>query len=261
VAGKPSICHTYIETSNTYLVVKTPNIRGSIQPFVSGKKYFTVRALSKYLTKRSFRFKEQTVRQYLYDFKGKGIIHDAGYGWYSTIEQPFGLDTSPVTDIVNVLAKKFPLLTFSCWTTAQIQGYSHHIPVRFVTLLYVDIDDVMPLFEFLREDNFNVFANPGKAETQKQFMIKERTIVIRPQISEAPVEEHHATIEKLLVDLFVEKDRLMLMDGAEYGRVARNIVGSARINMARMLRYARRREMHQDLLNVLHRVEHNLVCE
>lgn len=241
--------------------MKTLDIRSSIQPFVTGKKYFAVSALRKYLTKRSLRFKEQTVRQYLYDLKGRGVIHDAGYGWYSTIEKPFSLDTSPLADLVNLLTKKFPLLPFSCWTTAQIQGYSHHIPVRFVSLLYVDVDDVMPLFEFLRAKDFNVYANPGKAETEKQFMIGERTIVLRPHITEGPVEAYHATIEKILVDLFVEKDRLMLMDSAEYERVARNLLGSTRINMARMLRYARRREMRRNLVNALHHADTTLVCE
>ncbi|MCX6132621.1 MAG: hypothetical protein NTU47_02310 [Ignavibacteriales bacterium] len=241
--------------------MKTLDIRSTILNFTTGRKYFAVEALRKYLTRKSLRFKAQTVRQYAYDLKAKGVIHDAGYGWYSTIEKPFSLDTSPLSDLVTLLSKKFPLLPFSCWTTAQIQGYSHHIPVRFVTLLNVDVDDVMPLFEYLRGENFNVYANPGKAETAKQFMIGDRTIVLRPNITEAPVEAHYASIEKLLVDLFVEKDRLMLMDNAEYERVARNILDSGRINMARMLRYARRREMRRNLVNALHHADKNLVCE
>lgn len=241
--------------------MKTFDIRSSIKHFLSGKKYFTVKAVRQYLAKRSLKFREQTLRQYLYELKGRGVIYDAGYGWYSTIAQGFRIDTSPLTELVNLLAKKYPLLPFSCWSTAQIQGYSHHIPTWFVTLLYVDMDDVMSLFEFLRDENFNVFANPGKAETEKQFMIRDRTIVIRPLVTEGPVTGYYATIEKLLVDLFVEKDRLMFMDGAEYQRVARNLLGSARINMAQMLRYARRREMRQSMIAALAKADSNLVCE
>jgi hypothetical protein len=241
--------------------VKTLDIRSSIQHFLSGKKYFTVKAVRKHLVKRSLKFKDQTLRQYLYDLKVKGAIHDAGYGWYSTITEDFRLDTSPLTELVNLLTKKYPLLSFSCWSTAQIQGYSHHMPTRFVSLLYVDLDEVMSLFEFLREENINVFANPGKAETERQFTVRDRTVVIRPLVTEGPVTGHYATIEKLLVDLFVEKDRLMLMDGAEYQRVAHNLLGSARINMAQMLRYARRREMRQSLTATLTKADSNLMCE
>lgn len=119
----------------------------------------------------------------------------------------------------------------------------------------------MSLFEFLRDEDFNVFTNPGKAETEKQFMIRHRTVAIRPFISEEPGTDHYVAIEKLLVDLFVEKDRLMLMDGAEYERVARNLIGSARINMAKMLRYAGGREMRKNLVAALHHADANLACE
>ncbi len=241
--------------------MKTSDIRISLRDFLHGKKYFTVKAARKSLVKRSLTFKDQTLRQYLYELKEEGNIYDAGYGWYCTIAQSFRLDTSPLAALVNLLAKKYPLLPFSCWSTAQIQGYLHHIPVRFVTLLYVDVDEVMSLFEFLRDENFNVFANPGKSEVEKQFMIRDRTIVIRPAVTEGPVAGHYATIEKVLVDLFVEKDRLMLMDGTEYQRFGRNLLGSTRINMAQMLRYARRREMRQKVIATLARADANLVCE
>lgn len=258
MADKPSICHIYIDPKKP---LKTLNIRASIQSLISGKKYFTVKAVQKYLTAKSLKFKQQTVRQYLYNLKKDTIIYDAGYGWYSTIAGDFKPDTSSLTELVKLLTKKYPLLPFSCWSTAQIQGYSHHIPVRFTTLLYADSDDIMSLFEFLREENFNVFANPGKAETEKQFMIRDRTVVIRPFITEEPATHHYAAIEKLLVDLFVEMDRLMLMDGAEYERVARNLIGSTRINMAKMFRYAGRREMRKKLVTALHHADANLVCE
>jgi len=65
--------------------VKTLDTRTSIQHFLSGKKYFTLKAVRKHLAKKSLKFKDQTLRQYLHDLKAKGTIHDAGYGWYSTI--------------------------------------------------------------------------------------------------------------------------------------------------------------------------------
>lgn len=241
--------------------MKTFDIRSSMSDFLNGKKYFTVKAVRRYLAGRSLKFKDQTLRQYLYELKGKGVIHNAGYGWYSTIDQSFKLDTSPLTKLVSLLEKKYPLLPFSCWSTVQIQGYLHHLPSRFVSLLYVDIEDVMSLFEFLRDENYNVFANPGKSETEKQFMIRDRTIVIRPLVTEGPVSGHYATIEKLLVDLFVEKNRLMLMDGIEYQRFVHNLIGSTRINMARMLRYARRREMRESVIVALTKADSNLVYE
>jgi len=47
----------------------------------------------------------------------------------------------------------------------------------------------------------------------------------------------------MLLDLFVEKDKLFLMDEAEYNRVFQNLALSYRINLARLLRYADRRKV------------------
>jgi hypothetical protein len=261
VADKVYICQIYTDNaSRVTRTVKTVDIRSHIQNFIDGKKYFTIAAVRKYLVKKSVPFKDQTLRQYLYGLKLERVIHDAGYGWYSTIAQSFKLDTGPLTELVALLAKEYPLLPFACWSTAQMLGYSHHLPTRFVGFLYVDFDEVMTVFEFLRDENFNVFANPRKSESEKQFTIRDRTVVIRPLVTESPVAGHYATIEKILVDLFIEKNRLTLMDGAEYRRVAGNILGSARINMARTLRYASRREMRQHLLAALAKADPGLVC-
>jgi hypothetical protein len=48
--------------------------------------------------------------------------------------------------------------------------------------------------------------------------------------------------------MFLEKDRLRLMDGAEYERIFRNLILSLRINMPRLLRYADRRKVKNVLV-------------
>jgi hypothetical protein len=83
-------------------------------------------------------------------------------------------------------------------------------------------------------------------------------VVIRASITREPVDGYYATIEKILVDLFIERDRLLLMDEAEYVRVFRNLVLSHRINMARLLEYAERRKIEDALRTNILNVEKDI---
>jgi len=49
--------------------------------------------------------------------------------------------------------------------------------------------------------------------------IRERTVVIRPRSTTQPRDGHLVTIEGLLVDLFIERRTLHLMDEGEYFRL------------------------------------------
>ena len=49
------------------------------------------------------------------------------------------------------------------------------------------------------------------------------------------------TIEGLLVDLFIERRTLHLMDEGEYFRLFPNLAGHSRVSLARVLDYARER--------------------
>jgi hypothetical protein len=78
---------------------------------------------------------------------------------------------------------------------------------------------------------------------EKYFNAASVSIVIRPRITREPVEGYYAAIEKILIDLFIEKDRLQLMDGSEYQQILHNLISSQRINMGRSLEYAERRKV------------------
>jgi len=97
--------------------------------------------------------------------------------------------------------------------------------------------------EFLRENNYDAHPNPRKGEIEKYFLLSTKTVVVRPSVSEEPNDGHFASMEKILVDLFVEKEKLYLMDGSEYSRIFKDLAFRYRINMAPMLRYADRRKV------------------
>jgi hypothetical protein len=108
------------------------------------------------------------------------------------------------------------------------------------------------LTEFLIAGGYNAYRNPGKRDSDRYYRQTGPLVILRSSITEEPVNGNYATIEKLLVDLYLEKDRAHLMEESEYSRVFSNLASSQRINIARLLRYAHRRKVKyaltQDIL-------------
>lgn len=121
-----------------------------------------------------------------------------------------------------------------------------------MSFIYTDADSLGPVYDYLRDIYPNTYLNPGQDEVRKNFVIQENTIVLRQAITEEPRDGHYARIEKILVDLYFEKERINLIDGWEYDRIFENIVKQFRIDAAKLVRYAKRREMKQLFYSKIH---------
>ncbi len=186
----------------------------------------------------------------LYRLVETGAIFDAGRGWYSTIDTPFVPQYESIKGIVKQVGKQFPQLPFSLWSTEQLQPFAHHLMSHFTTILYTETDAISAITEFLQSRKHTVFSNPKQAEVEKYVAATNRRIIVRPLVTKEPIEGHYATIEKILIDLFLEKDRLFLMDRAEYKRIFETIIFSKRIIMGRLFGYAERRKINTLLVNL-----------
>jgi hypothetical protein len=122
---------------------------------------------------------------------------------------------------------------------------------RFTTFIYTEKDAISSVTEFLQSQEYTVYPNPKQADVEKYVATSDRRIIVRALVTEEPLDGHYATIEKTLIDLFLEKDRLFLMDGAEYKRIFEGIIFSNRINIGRLLRYAARRELKSSVMKLL----------
>ncbi|MBI1783790.1 hypothetical protein HYR69_01480, partial [Candidatus Sumerlaeota bacterium] len=141
------------------------------------------------------------------------------------------------------LEKRFPLLDFSCWSTAQVARYAHHQLARFVSFVHCERDAMAAVADALRDAGWQAHLNQTRKEAAKSFRVEERTVIIRPAISRAPVEGKYATIEKILVDLYVEAQSLPILDLGEFHRLVANLAGQERISVGTLVHYAARRKV------------------
>jgi hypothetical protein len=218
---------------------------------VNSSKYASVDGLRNKLQLRKKNIPSTTLYATLHRFVEAKTIFDAGKGWYSTIQTPFTPQYESVKEIAQQIEKQFPKLKFSVWSTEQLQPFAHHLMSRFTTFVYTETDAISSVTEFLQSQQYTVYPNPKQADVEKYVATSDRRIIVRALVTEEPLDRHYATIEKTLVDLFLEKDRLFLMDGTEYQRIFEGLIFSNRINIGRLLRYAARRELKSSVMKLL----------
>lgn len=174
-----------------------------------------------------------TLKDYLTEAVTKGILHDAGKGWYSRLSEPARLDWDDSNPLPRILAERFPLLPHFVWSSQQVNPWMHHLLGRFVNFIYVDADGAEDVCEFLEGHAWAVTLNPTK-KTGQNFHARQKNAVVRG-LRRAIDPENEPTPEGLLVDLYMENERLGLMDKAEYQEMALNLCSHCRIDMARLL--------------------------
>jgi hypothetical protein len=109
-----------------------------IRYFVSNHLYISLDTLKDYLAEKNIEFKSQVLNQTVHRLVKSGDIYDAGQGWYSSIENPYRLNRTPVEPLASQLEKQFALQEFSVWSTRQIRSHYHHLPGKFVTFIYAE---------------------------------------------------------------------------------------------------------------------------
>ena len=204
--------------------------------------YFTTDDVRSKLNEKQINITDSTLKRYMSDFMERGVIHDAGRGWYSGIAQRATFDPEPVREIADLLEEQFPLLDAACWSTQQVNPWMHHLLAKFITFVQVDRDGIEAVSEMLRDADYEVYSHPNAARAQ-EVRPGERSVVVRPLNATAPREGRFSPPEAVLVDLLVETRALSLMSPAEFKGMAQRMASSFRLVMGTLLQYAGKRDI------------------
>ncbi len=222
--------------------------------------YFNYDDIKKLLKEKKIQITNSTLKTYLHSLTKDKVIFDAGKGWYSSIEKQFELNKAPVKGIIKTINKKLPLLSFSCWSTEQLNSFTHHILLKFITFVYTDSDYIRNTAEILNDAGYSAYGNPTKAEIAKLFKLNEKTVVLRPSIFKQPENSDNcSSIEKILVDFLIENRKFKIMENSEAEQVVKNVLNSGRLNISSLFSYAKRRELV--IPNAINQVRNNIKSE
>ena len=220
-----------------------------LKGFCKTHKYTSLGAINIYLSELGFSYSSETIMKYLQQLKKEKIIYSAGRGYYSTIKNEFTIDSKEYQPLIAQIKNKYPLLEFSLWSTKMLASAFHHTQNIFYIFIYADSDSLIFLRDFLLNNDFHLYLNPSKND--KNIFLKNNTIILRPGITRSKSKEMISSIEKILVDFYLECEKLNIVDLSEYKKVFTNLFSIYRINISSLLDYAERRKIDKEIKNII----------
>ncbi len=147
--------------------------------------------------------------------------------------------------IHSKIRKEFPYLKICIWETSALNEFMQHQPGRFYLLAEVEKEAAQSVFFFLQELRYTVFIEPGKDFLEKYSPISKESVIVKPLVTEAPIQNikgvNTASLEKMLVDIFCDDVIFLAQQGSEMRTIFREALAKYSVNRDRMLRYAGRR--------------------
>jgi hypothetical protein len=223
------------------------NKKELVRSYIKKHRYFNLAEVVK-----ETGLSNQVAKNYLYTLKSEGIVFSAGRGVYSSVAQEFHpQEKSRVIEIRQLLKKQFPELDFLIWNTLYFQPYYHHQQTHNITFVEVEADAMRPVADSISRNYRFVMIEKASRVVPKGFDITRDPIVVRLLIKDSPRKGHTPSLEKMLVDLFVVKDKYSTMSDGDYWELWRSIDDFFRVNVSALIAYAQARRYFQDIVSQL----------
>ena len=157
--------------------------------------------------------------------------------------------------INDFLEEHFPLVKFQVWEFAQLNMFLNHLLANETYVVEVESIFAESFFEILKEEFDNVLLRPSSDDFFRY--AKQETIIVKNLVSESPIEigaPHQIRLEKLLVDIVVDRFTSSLINGSEIHDVYEQCFSQYQIDERKMLRYARRRNAQEKIKIILNEI-------
>lgn len=221
--------------------------RALVKEYAQKHRYFTLEEIVKMSG-----ISNQLAKNYLQELKQSGMIFSAGRGIYSSVKEEFqSQEKSRVIELRQLLKKEYPCLDFLIWNTLYFQPYYHHQQTHNITFVEVEADAIRPVADKISRDYRFVMVEKASRVAPKDFDITRDPIIVRLLVKDSPRKGHMPTLEKMLVDLFVIKDKYSTMADSDYWELWRSIDGFFRVNVRALIAYAKSRRYLRDIISQL----------
>jgi hypothetical protein len=220
---------------------------GGLAQFLKKGVSYTTDDIHRFYANSLPNVKRATVNWRIHRLVQQGILQRIGRGVFTLGKERSFL---PVLDkrlkwIAALINKQFPLIKFCCWRMSALKELFQHMTAADLLIVEVEREAVDAVFYFLKESQKNIFKEPSR-ETVEDIMTGAGTaVIIKPMISESPLMPVERiwfpTLEKMLVDLCMDKELFYFIQGSELNDIIERAVAKYTINFNKLFRYAKRR--------------------
>lgn len=201
---------------------------------------------------------DSTFRWRIHHLKAKNIITPLSKDLFTLNSKPEYKPSISEFEkkIANKVEKQFPGIKYIIWSTRSVNEFLLHLIPRFITILQVEVDALEPVYEFLRNLNIGTtYFQPDEKEIERYVFDSEQSIILQSLISKAPIQKtgkiDTITLEKMIVDLYCEKDLFISFQGSELVHIINTAYERYSVNFTTLFHYARRRGKEAELKQFL----------
>jgi Ni,Fe-hydrogenase maturation factor len=233
-------------------VVKTNRYAKQIKNTFQGDTVFSRDELKQVLSIGNPKMKESTFGWLIYNLikdhtisrysRGQFVVTASG----SQRNKYKSFHSDELNDIIRYLKKKYPLLDYVIWETHAYNEFANHQMARNCIVVEVEAQFEEAVFDALKS-NYDYMTLYKPTDKELTLYPDATTIVVCKLTSEAPIENHEAFIEKLLVDLYANKYIRYMVNRGDYDIIFEMAFEKYDVNSAAMLRYAKRRGKGEEI--------------
>jgi hypothetical protein len=194
-----------------------------------------------------------TINWRIYKLVQLGVLQRIGKGLYQLGKTTIYIPpiNNKMQKIEMFLQKRFPFVQYCQWDLSRINSFAHHLINFNVSFVDVEKDAVDSAYYALKEQFPKVMAVQNLYDGLSEF---NNYVVVRTLITEAPIQKtgkiHTATLEKMLVDLAVDKE-FMSFQGSEIYAIFESAMEQYTINQNTLLRYAARKNKKEKIKKII----------
>lgn len=228
------------------------NIQGLRTQFVN-KPTLPVSDIYSFYKEKEPGIKQTTVYLRINTLVKEGILQRVGRGLYQLGKNELFIpQIAPLMeDIDDVINKKFLLTKYCQWELSYVNYFSQHLINFNVHFVDVEREVLDSMYLELKEKFPKVMLVDNLYDSISEF---KDTIIVRPLISEAPIQKagntYVATLEKMLVD-FATDDEFISFQGSEIYTIFERAQEKYTLNRNTILRYAARKHKKEEIEEIL----------
>lgn len=226
-----------------------------------GNGYVTKADLHQFYTEKEPDLKDSTLRWRVYRLKESNLLRPVSRGLYSVNTATAKLKFDPpatrgMNDLYRIYFKNFDMVQFALWSTEWIAEFLVHQPTHHFIVFEIEKEFTHSMFSYTQREGKEAFLDPDSEIVTNYMLSKKNPVVIKPLLSRVPLQTTRnslpiASLEKILVDLFCDKELFIWYQGTELKNIFRNAWTNYELNLSTLMNYARRRRRYKQLLDFI----------
>jgi len=202
--------------------------------------------------------KEGTLGWRIYDLKEKNILRSVRRGWYAISYKPKYKPqlSKELIKLSKVITEHFQDLKYCVWETSWLNEFLQHQSSKLIIIVEIEKGFEQDLYFHLKDNfRYELYLNPHEKEIDLYITESRKPVVIKKLITRSPLSKQTVNktkvafpqLEKILVDLFSDKNLFYFYQGSEMTHLFENAIKRYSINYTRLFSYAKRRDREEEL--------------